>query len=120
MRAFNKFIELKKRLKHHECSNPFWVFLISLMQASPVVHLLPIKRGRQLHGVAIPIYERKKLTVSVGWTVMSSKNKSRTIVLDVLTDNMIFTLYNKGPIIEKKQNVYLIGDRNRHMSRHFK
>ena len=63
--AFNFFNNVKYKLKILSKSDPFWVFLLSMMKITPVVFLVPLKLSGTVHGVPVPISERKQYTFAV-------------------------------------------------------
>lgn len=118
--AFNKFIQLKKILKAKESLDPFLIFLVAMIKVTPVIFLRPLKLGASMHGVPVPIKEKKQITFAIKWVAESAKGIRRTISVSNLANNLILSLYDKGPIIEKKVGTYKIGGLNRHLLRFYK
>lgn len=67
--AFNFFIALKFELKKREMVDPFWVFLISLLKITPDFMLMPLKLGRTIQYVPLPINERKQYTFAIKFVI---------------------------------------------------
>jgi len=117
IKAFNKFIELKKILKQKEQIDPLLVFLVSMINITPIIFSRPIKLGAQVHGVPTPINAVKQVSVAVKLAIQSSRMKKGIVSITNLANNLILSIYNKGPIIEKKLSLYKTAGLNRHLIR---
>lgn len=65
IRAFNKFVELKKILKDKESVDPLLIFLVAMINITPIIFARPLKLGAQVHGVPTPIREAKQVSFAV-------------------------------------------------------
>ena len=120
IRAFNMFLDLKFFLKLRENTDPNLVFLISMLKATPVIFLLPVRLGSFTQGVPMPISEKKQITFAVKWVVKVAQNSKRKISIRALADALVDVIYDKGPIFDKKMLTYDTGLKNRHLLRFYK
>lgn len=120
IKAFNKFVELKSRLKTLEEIDPYLVFLVAMIRITPVIYLRPLRLGSFTQGLPLPITENKRATFAVKWIIKLAKRKNRKISIKDLANLMVLSIYNKGPVIELKKNTYTSGRMNRHLIKYFK
>lgn len=118
--AFNLMCNLKYELKIRECIEPFWSFLIALLNIAPDVLLFPKKRGGGLQWIPLPVSPKKQYTFAVKWIIKLMRDKSRIVTSTSLCDVLVQAIYDKGPAIEKKKSVHAIADLNRHLVRFFR
>lgn len=117
--AFNFFLRLKYLLKVGEGVDPYWVFLVAVMQLTPDMLLFPKKLGGTLQYVPMPIGERKQYTFTIKWIIKFLRD-SKQFELDTLCNLLIEAIYEDGDLYEYKLNYYERGMANRHLIRYFK
>jgi len=115
LRAFNNFILVKQGLKNKELTDPYKLFLVSMMRATPNIYLLPLKLGGRSVGVPLPITEKKKVSLGVKFVVKLLRDKSDSLSIQSIVDVLVASIYGKGPAIERKHTVYKTGSLNRHL-----
>lgn len=65
IRAFNQLLDLKYSLKLKEKLDPNLVFLVSMIKATPLILLLPVRMGSFTQGIPMPMTEKKQITFAV-------------------------------------------------------
>jgi len=115
LRAFNNFILVKQGLKLKELTDPYKLFLVSMMRVTPNIYLLPLKLGGRSVGVPLPITEKNKVTMGVKFVIKLLRDKSDSLSINAVVDLLVAAIYGKGPAIERKQAVYKTGSLNRHL-----
>jgi len=65
MKAFNKFLHVKYVLKIKESLDPFVLLLICFLKITPSIYFLPMRMGRIVQGIPLPIFEQKQIVYAV-------------------------------------------------------
>jgi len=120
LRAFKNFILIKQGLKMKEFSDPYLIFLISMMMVTPNIFLLPVRLGGRALGAPMPITEKKKVTLGVRFVIKLLRDRSVNLSLTSVVDNLVSSIYGKGLSVERKLGVYKLGSQNRHLLSIFK
>lgn len=117
--AFNFCLRLKYELKLREGVDPFWVFLIAVMQLTPDMLLFPRKMGGMIQFIPMPISERKQYTFAIKWIVKFLRDKNK-FNIDDLAKILIEAIYETGEAYQIKVDYYAKGMANRHLIRYFR
>ena len=120
LRGYNKLLDLKSLLKQKEKLDPNLVFMTSMLKATPIIFLLPVRLGSFTHGVPMPITEKKQITFAIKWVIKAAKQSKGSISIPALSEILVSTIYDQGPIYEKIMLTYDTGLKNRHLSKFFK
>lgn len=119
IRAFNLFVQLKYKLKVEEDFDPYIIFLVSMMKISPQFTLSALKLSGVVYWVPIPIFLRKKITLSIKWVIALIRKIDANKRLEALVKAMTNSIYNKGILMVEKKNFYSKGLVNRHLLKFF-
>lgn len=112
--AFNFLVKVKEHLKEMEQFDANFVLLIAFMRITPSIMLLALKKGGLVHGVASFITELKKLIYTIRWVVKLLKDKDRIVTVKSVVDLLVSAIYNSGPAIIHKKEIYARSLASRH------
>ena len=118
--AFFQFLKIKQGLKLRESYDPYFLFLVALMRATPNLVLMPIRLGGSSQGVPMPITEKKRIIFGVKWSLKILKEKKIGFSVNNIVDILLSSIYSKSVAIEKRTSVHKAGSRNRHLLKFFK
>lgn len=104
--AFNLFLSIKERLKTRERFDPSIVFFIAMLKITPNIMLFPVKRSGVLEAAPFPISRRKQISFAVKWVIKLLKDSHRVVTVSRIVDLLISTIYDKGPAIRRKYDLY--------------
>lgn len=113
--AFNLMCDIRYSIKSIELIDPFRLFLVCMMKITPSVILFPLKLGGLVHGVPMPISERKRYTFAVKWVVKALKDKNRKFSVNNISEALTSALYGKGISMDIKDSVNRTADYNRYL-----
>ena len=82
--------------------------------------LLPLKKSGVIQGVPFPISKKKQITFAVKWVIKLLRENFRVFKISTIVEILISSIYNKGLALKKKQEIYKISIKNRHLIRYLK
>lgn len=112
-------MKIKKGLKLKEDFDPFLVFLIAMLKISPQIILLPLKLSGVVYGVPFPMGHKKQVTFAIRWVIKLLRDNHRVFKTSTIVDLLISSIYNKGPAIQKKMDIYDVSLKNRHLIKRY-
>ena len=115
MRAFNIFVNIKKKLKENQKFDPSFVFLICLLKITPAIMLKPIKIGGTDYLIPTSITYWKKITYGCRWVIKLLKETNRVLHVDTAVKALLSSLFGYGLSFEKKKKVYMTAILNKHL-----
>lgn len=119
-KAFNMFLKIKEGLKQKELIDPVLVFYVAMIRMTPHVLLFPIKKSGATEAAPFPIGPRKQVTFAVKWAIKTLKDSHGKVTVPKLVDVLVSAIYNKGPAIEKKREVYRKASNCRHFIKFYR
>lgn len=118
--AISFFNNVKYKLKFMENTDPFRLFLISMLRITPTVILFPLRLGGTVQGVPMPISERKQYTFAVKWVIKALRDKNRRITIDTVVSTLIDAIYEEGIAIDKRNELNKTARFNKALTRFFR
>lgn len=119
IKAFNNFLKIKQLLKRKEMSDPYYIFLISMMKITPEVFFTTVKLGGGNYSVPMPITEKKKIVFAIKWALKLLRDKYKVLKIDLVSNLLVDALYGEGLAMEQKKALYKIATRRRHLLKFF-
>ena len=65
LKALKKFLQVKYVLKIREKLDPYIILLIAFLKVTPSIYFLPMRMGRIVQGIPLPIFEQKQIVYAV-------------------------------------------------------
>jgi len=65
LKALKKFLHVKYVLKMKEKLDPYLLLLICFLKVTPSIYLLPMRMGRIVQGIPLPIFDHKQIVYAV-------------------------------------------------------
>lgn len=113
--AFKFFLEIKRSLKRKEFFDPYYLFLVAMLQITPSLLIVPVKVGAAAKGVAFPLHEKRRITFAVKWVLKLLKDRNGSLKVEPIVDLLYNSVYGKGLAIEKKNFAHSTGLSTRYL-----
>lgn len=87
--TWNFSCDLNFKIKQMEGVDPFWLFLTAMVKITPSIILFPFKMGGAVHGVPMPISERKRYTFAVKWVLKAIRDRDRRLNIFTVAEALV-------------------------------
>lgn len=67
-------------------SDPYYIFLISMMKITPEVFFTTVKLGGGNYSVPMPITEKKKIVFAIKWALKLLRDKYKVLKIDLVSN----------------------------------
>ena len=105
LRSINFYYQLKYKLKIKENENPCIIFLIGMINISPIIFPINLWVGGAKRILAFPLFIKKQITLGKLLLIKSCKEK-RIVKKEKLADFLIESFYDIGSQWQKKKELY--------------
>lgn len=120
LKAYNRLLKIRQKLKIKENADPYFVFLVALMRITPNMLTVRMRFGGMTQEVPVPISEERRISFGVKWVIKLLKDKQQRLSVDTIVNLLLSTIYGKSPALTKKLQLHAKGVQNRHLIRFLK
>ncbi|XP_011308604.1 28S ribosomal protein S7, mitochondrial [Fopius arisanus] len=94
--------------------NPKEILHTAVINCTPVMELMPMKKGGSTYRVPIPVLERRQRFLSMNWIIQAAQDKEGSIPFSTqLAKELIDAAHNQGRVVKKKQDLHKQCEANR-------
>ncbi|KAK0168813.1 hypothetical protein PV327_002580 [Microctonus hyperodae] len=94
--------------------DPKEILFKAIENVSPVMDLIPIKRGGGTYQVPVPLLEKRQKFFGMNWLIKAAKDKPGEVKFhDMLAKELIDAANNQGRVVKKKHDLHKQCEANR-------